>query len=354
MSDLSKNVRGALHLIASDFFVVTGKEINSGMSLSVLWSGPDAHLAYFQKRIFGSHPVSLRRVGRRPVLMLDRLMNVFNCSAAIIIQINRITQFIWRDDDVRAPLWVGCDVELSADRLYAKSESMRGDLRNIRRNELDWTISRAPDDLRSFFENIYLPTVTSSHGGSALPSSLVDRLHQFQSGSMELLQVLRKDEVIAGVTIDYQFGVPALRDSGVLSGADEIKKTGAISAAYLFAMDYLSSKGYSSVWFGLSRSFLHDGVLNYKRKFRPIVTSGSDDYILMRVRQLDEPTRSMLKSSACISMRDGILRRTYFCDAASCTPASDPKKRGKIWNFGLDKELIYDISGDSLQLSALA
>ena len=166
---------------------------------------------------------------------------------------------------------------------------------------------------------------------------------------MELLQVLRQGEVIAGVTIDYDSSVPALRDSGVLEGSDEIKKTGAISAAYLFAMDYLVSKSHPKVWFGLSRSYLDDGVLNYKRKFRPIVTSGSDDYVLMRVRQLDEATRSMLCSSPCISWRDGQLQRTYFRDAQADGQASGSKKKSKIWQFGLDAELIYDASGDSLQ-----
>ena len=165
---------------------------------------------------------------------------------------------------------------------------------------------------------------------------------------MKLLQVMRDNQFLAGVAIDFDGDDPTLRDSGVLNGSSEIKKTGAISASYLFAMDYLASKGYSSVSFGLSRSFLDDGVLNYKRKFRPIITTGTDDGILMRIRNLDEPTRSMLRTSPCLTWQDRILHRTYFRDPAENQPGRQNRNNRGGWLFGIDAESVVDVSGDVL------
>ena len=123
---------------------------------------------------------------------------------------------------------------------------------------------------------------------------------------MKLLQVMRDNQFLAGVAIDFNGDDPTLRDSGVLNGSSEIKKTGAISASYLFAMNYLASKGYSSVSFGLSRSFLDDGVLNYKRKFRPIITTGNQ-------------------------------------------PGRQDRNNRAGWLFGINAESVVDVSGDALR-----
>ena len=166
---------------------------------------------------------------------------------------------------------------------------------------------------------------------------------------MKLLQVMRDDQFIAGVTIIFQRNVPELKDSGVLNGSSELKKAGAISATYLFAMDYLASKGYPNVSFGPSRSFLDDGVLNYKRKFRPVITTGSDDGVLMRIRSLDEPTRSMLRDSPCLTWQDRKLHRTYFRDSSQNHSEQQHRKNRGDWRFGIDAESVFDVSGDTLR-----
>jgi len=341
-------LRRIIRLSAAKFLVVTGNEKGSDSPVSVLWSGSEQQLAYFQDRIFGRNSVSLRRIGRRPMKLADSLMKQFDCSFCVIVVGRQIVSFVQRPGDFLSPLWVNCDVPLSDERAYAKSASIRKDLRQICDNKLMSRLSDKQEDFDFFFEKIYAPTITTSHGNSALLASYDKRLHKFKSGDMELLQVVRDDQFLAGVVIDFQGDKPTLRDSGVLNGSLEIKKTGAISAAYLFAMDYLASKGHSSVSFGLSRSFLDDGVLNYKRKFRPVITTGSDDGILMRVRNLDEPTRSMLRASPCLTWQDHMLHRTYFRDSTEDIPELQPRKNRGGWRFGISAESVFDVSGDAL------
>jgi len=348
MSLLRATLRRVIRFSAAKFVVVRGAEKGSELPVSVLWSGTEQQLAYFQDRIFGCNSVALNRIGRRPMILTDSLMTRFNCSFCVIVVERQFVSLVRRPGDFILPLWVDCEVPLNDEREYARSESIRGDLRHIRNNKFTWKLSDSQDDFDFFFEKIYVPTVTVSHGRSALTAAYENRLRKFQSGTMKLLQVMRDDQFLAGVAIDFDGNEPILRDSGVLNGSSEVKKTGAISATYLFAMDYLASKGYSKVSFGLSRSFLDDGVLNYKRKFRPVITTGSDEGVLMRIRSLDEPTRSMLRASPCLTWQDHVLHRTYFRDPTEdLSERQSRKNRGK-WRFGIDAESVIDVSGDVL------
>ena len=154
---MSDKVRGIFRLIAAEFVVLTGIENGSEATVNFHWSGSEEHLAYFQKRIFGSNAVSLNRIGRRPMTMLDSLLSKFDCSFGAIILRREVVTVLERPGDVRLPLWMNCDINLCAERNYAKSESMRGDLRKIRRNQLTWRVSSERDDGLSRFESLMLP-----------------------------------------------------------------------------------------------------------------------------------------------------------------------------------------------------
>lgn len=349
MSFMSGNVRGVLRLIAADFVVATGLENGSKSTVTVLWSGPEKQLAYFQRRIFGSNTVTLHRVGRRPMVMLDSLLSKLNCSFSVIISRRGFVSVIERPGDICLPLWVDCTIDLNENNFFAKSESVRRALLKIRKNRLTWRVSIDRDDFEFFFENIYRPTLISSHGSAALPASQHKRLQQIDSGTLELIQILRDDQCVAGVTIDYRGHIPTLRDNGVLGGSPEFKKLDAVAATYLFGIEYLASRGCSKVGVGLSRSFLDDGVLNYKRKFRPVVSSGSTDCALIRIHQLDNATRSMLCSSPCVSWQGSELRRTYFRDMSRERPRQHEREKQNDWWFGLDAESVFDVSGESIQ-----
>jgi len=341
-------IRENLRLLAANFVVASGVERTSNKAVSCLWSGPQKQYAYFQERIFGSNPVSLRHAGRRPLHMLDHLLSKHDCSFATVVLRQPLARIVARDSDFCLPLWIDCEIALSSERLYAKSVSMRDELRKIRKYELTWQLAETTDALEFFYERAYLPTVSSSHGSAVLPASKSKRLKLRESGELELINVLRDGRFIAGITIDYRDETPTLRDIGVLDGAAEIKRLGAITAANVFAMDYLAKKGHGKVRFGLSRSFLDDGVLNYKRKFTPVVRSGSRDCVLLRIRRLEAGTRSMLRASACVSWQHGRLHRTYFRDLSDNSGEQSRRHRSE-WQFGIDPEAVFDVSGPNIR-----
>jgi hypothetical protein len=352
MHDVISNLRGLLYPFATKFYIAKGAARGTESTISLLWSGSAEEFAYFRTRIFSDKDVPIRRIGRRPISMLRNMLAKSDPSLGAVVLNRHVADKISRPEDLIIPLWVDCRVDLLEERDFAKSKSLSVDLRNIRKNELVWRISKARKDLEYFYEHFYLPTVKASHGRAALLANRDERLQLLKTGEMDLLLVERDNEVIAGVTIDYRQQEPVLRDSGVLDGSHELKKTGAIAALYLFSMDYLASRGHQGVGFGMSRSFLDDGVLTFKRKFRPTIRSGSEQCVLVRTGNLNNTTRTILRSSPCITWQGRELHRTYFRDAASQSCGPNDRKSRSDWQFGIGNESIIDISGETMRIKA--
>lgn len=349
MNTIRENLRGFARQFGAEFHIASGQERTSGQQLCFLWSGSKRQFAYFGSRIFESGTARTRRIGRRPLAMAAALAASHGCSMSIVLIPRLYAPLLKGGSDICLPLWVDCEVELCEERTYATCASLRDDLRKIRKYDLTWTSAESESEIHHFYERIYWPTVTSSHGAAVLPASREKRLRQYARGDIDLVNVVFDGNVVAGVTIDYRDRIPALRDVGVLDGSPEIKKMGAITAANLFAMDFLTERGHSCVRFGLSRSFLDDGVLNFKRKFMPVVTDGSGECILLAIRELNAPVRSLLRASACITWQDGKLCRTYFRDKSLKASSDLPRRHRSEWLFGLTEETVFDVSGCSVQ-----
>lgn len=350
MLNVKNSLRDFLRPFASNFLVSTGIAKGTEDEFSLVCSGASEHLAYLQSRFFSNDTVTVKRIGRRPIYMLQNMLTDFAPSLGAVILNRRLATEIRGPEDLIMPLWVDTRIDLAEEADYAKSKSVKADLRTIRKNELEWTISKSCSDLHIFYERFYIPTINASHGRAALLADRAERLKLFEAGKMELLQVKRGGKVIAAVTIDYRQKVPVLRDSGVLDGSSELKKFGVITALNLFSMDYLASKGYQSTGLGLSRSFLDDGVLAFKRKFRPIVRPTFDQCLLLRTGVLNPAIRTILSSSACFTWQSHELHRTYFLDAAANESSAGNSNSGSDWRFGVTGESTFDISGETIRL----
>jgi hypothetical protein len=350
MRSIREILRGGAKIFAARHSVAKGVVNGGERPLSVLWSGADSHFAYFCTRVFASSDPSNRRVRRRSIFTLSNSLDRYDCDIAAVVLGRRFAEAIKQPGDLIIPVWVRCDIELGNKRAYTKSGSIRSDLRNIRKSGFEWRISADPGVFEHFHEKFYLPTVSAAHGTSAIPASKRQRLELLESGDMELLQVFRNDEFVGGVSIDYRGKVPELRDSGVLDGSPELKKAGAVTATYIYAMDHLASSDYPKVGFGLSRGFLDDGVLAYKRKFRPTILPGPDECILVRTRNLNEVTRAVLCSCPCLTWENGELHRTYFKDGHSDASEKCLRKQRNGWSFGIKQEKVFDVSSKALQI----
>jgi len=342
-------IRKKLRKLVLPFWVLRGRERHSGEPLSVLWAGSKSHLAYLKGRLFETNFLDAKFVGHRPLFMTNWLLRSHACQVGVSLVKQISSSEPKLETDFRVPLWNECEIIFDKNNTTAKAGELLREVNKSLKNGLSGRICTRPGDLEWFFENIYLPSVTSSHGEAALPTSVERRLQQLADGTIELVQIVREGEVIAGTLIDYRGEVPVLKEIGVLHGSKEIKKLGAITATNVFAMDHVRAKGYARINFGLTRSFLNDGGLMYKRKFRPVVVSASDESLSFRICAIDPAVRSMLRFGSCVSWQNGKLSRTYFRDSARQSTEQVKRAPRSEWKFGIAFQTVYDIAGDRLE-----
>jgi len=348
MTILSKTLRVGARLLAAPYSVISGVEPGSNQTLDILWSGPEEHRAYLSQRIFRDKPSTARTIGRHSLLSVDALLDRHNCQMSLVVGPRSLMLRSMPDTDMQLPLWVTTEVPIDNDSLIRQSRDVRTSVKRFQKNGYDWNITSRPGDMRAFFDSIYLPTIQKSHGAAALPTSVSDRLKQLERGDVELLQVLLDGKSIAGLIIDYRHTTPALREIGVLDGSKTIKRTGVIPSLNYFAFEHLGAHGYETASLGMSRCFLNDGVLQFKRKFGTAVSDGSLETIFMRIPTLTPALRSMLCANPCFSWRDKNLVRTFFQDTHFETTLADANHSLLGYDFGIQAMQILEVSGARL------
>ena len=145
--------------------------------------------------------------------------------------------------------------------------------------------------------------------------------------------------------LQYRDETPALRDLGIIDGNREVLKTGVISAAYYFAMQHLKDKGFSKVCLGLSRSFLNDGVLTYKQKWKPTLSEASQESFMFRISRLCKASRAFLRSSSFIAEQDGHLHFAFFAANDEDARANRSQLARLSSVYGIDAHKSIDVSG---------
>jgi hypothetical protein len=123
--------------------------------------------------------------------------------------------------------------------------------------------SSAPEDLEFFYERIYLPFIQKRHKH---PIILKKVFLEKDLGKTGELCIIKKDgEIIAGQFCNLEGDTYTMV---VLGLADECYlKEGVNAAIYYSVIMRARERGATSVDFGLTRPFLSDGLLAYKRKW---------------------------------------------------------------------------------------
>jgi len=341
----------ALRFLLPRMWHIEGHEITTGEKLGFIWCGPEKQQAYMTKRMFGTGTVTKSYIGRRLIWDLPRLQETFDCSLAILAGPQHVLNWFSRSEDICIPWWI--DAELNIDTIEepgARPKSLRDDLRRVRKNELTYRITSSFDDYKFFYEKIYLPTITGSHGSAALPSSFEKRYAEIAAGRVEIMFITMNNEPIGGLLLDYRNEVPGLRDIGIINGNRDALKTGVITAANYFAMQHLQAKGFTKVCLGLSRSFLDDGVLIYKQKWKPTLIDTSPEAFLFRISHLSSASRGFLRSSSYIENLKGDFRFAFF--AANDDDIQETRTQLERLSsiYGISSASIIDLSGELPQM----
>jgi len=177
-----------------------------------------------------------------------------------IIDMHKYLAPFFRDGLITAP-WVKqvLDLQIPTEQI----------LRHIRERKkitgFQVEISRDIRDLKNFYEKIYAPYILKRYpNASIVDFETFDEYLLKKSG--ELLIIKKNGLPVGGACCVLIHQTYYWRINGLID--ERFLKEGAMAAIYYFSIQRAKERKARSIDFGMSRPFLSDGVLSYKRKWQ--------------------------------------------------------------------------------------
>lgn len=186
-----------------------------------------------------------------------------------MINVNRILYYFVRPkgyllipDSVRSILYL--DGPLNVIENKYSSNALRKS-RAIKRSQYICKVHKNEEELKHFYNEMYIPYIRGRYGERAVIESYEKARRLMRTGF--LLEVQRDDRIISGVICRIRNGMFVFELVGVKSGSPQLLKEGALDALYHYSVRLALEKKCKMIDFGISRPFLNDGLVGYKRKW---------------------------------------------------------------------------------------
>ena len=344
---IPKRVRAHISLRLFNTWVLEGRPQGCSDVLRVLFGGSAFDKAYITRRMFDGD-VREYYQGRKMRWMTDAAMRRLHCEMSIT-PTARLSGFLRSDNyEYLIPSWLNAEAELKREDVYkGRSRSRRRDIRQLAKNDIHYEITTEKQALLAFFDDMYLPTMKSSHGAGALLMGRDQMLQRLEEGKCELLVIKQKQRLIAGSLIAYDGEIPRLWSSGVREADRRYLRIGAGNAIYLYSFRYLLERGYNSVNIGLSRAFLSDGALYFKKRLGITLTGASTNVFAIRFGRPSAAVRSCLSANPFVCVDGSVLHVAVFVPADNLRDAASWRA---IWDSNYlpgIKKLIVNAFQDS-------
>jgi hypothetical protein len=294
-----------------------GHERDSGMPLAVVFAGQLESKNYIAHLVFAEPPRE-SALGRRWIWrLLPRNQGVESVDLRVI-ELEPRERGRFRDR-YRAciPCWVGGEIDLAAAVAHIReSKNAKEDLRRIRRDQIEYEVTRSQQAFEHFYVHMYLPYIETVYGDRAFSMSHAEMTSMRDRSELFIVKI--KGEAVAGLIIVYENGRPRGWSLGVKDGNRAYVRGGALRALDYLLVFYLAGKGHATVHMGASRPFLKDGVLRHKRRIGlRLVDHTSRSYALQPAHG-SRAAEAFLKSNPFIGFgKDESLRGMVFLDDES-------------------------------------
>ena len=278
-------VRGFIGRYRLPAWLLEGTEKYSGQPLRIFFAGQLEHKNYIAGLAFSGIHAEVARGG---MWLWSACRLARNDRAdhdiAIIDSEASLSRRLKGPDAFVVPNWIRGEVDLAAAlQLLKRSESVKTDLRKIRQHGYRYEVTQDEHEFERFYHEMYLPYANRTYTGMMFLMPHTD-LRKFMAQS-ELLWIKSGTEEVAGLMLLHDGAIIRAYALGVKDGDPQYVKSGALSAAYYFAILYLTERGVQRLHLGGSRPFLRDGVLQYKKKWGiRIVDKSPQFFVLTRTR----------------------------------------------------------------------
>jgi hypothetical protein len=241
-----------------------GKGRDHGQA-SMVYGGPEPKADFLVQRFFPDS-FETTSLGLVPIRALRaRLAHEARACPLVAARIDRaLVSFCSDESTYRIPEWLNSSFPIPSDlaELARKSNSLRQDLRIVRKHQFSASESHDPQDLSRFYEEMYCAHAKERHGVNSQLRSFASVQYALQEGRRVAGMVLRIDKELG-----YFVAI------GTLQGDEKLLKMGALSAAYQLGIDYLRSRGCTRVDLGGTRPCLSNGLLWYKAKWGAVLSA---------------------------------------------------------------------------------
>jgi hypothetical protein len=337
---LLRTVRWLPHL-RRHAWLLEGAEASSGKPLSVLCAAGDQTRGYLAKLLFRE---GVRESDLGSLWLWDlassRRARKRGCSLVAIQVEPFLREFLEEDDWFFIPLWVVGTVELPITAQTLKRKTIRSDLQAIQNAGLRSRVTKDPGCFDDFYHQMYVPHVTKAHASSVYITPYEEM--RARLADSELVLVHDEERDVAGMLVLYEDARPRLWSAGVRDGDRRYLKQGALAAVYHFSLRHLAARNFGSASMGLSRAFLEDGVLRYKRKWGQRLEGTAAAKIALKVVADTPASRACLQSNPFVFERSGTLYGAVFLpDQDAVTADTAHRLRRQYWHDGLAKLILF-------------
>jgi hypothetical protein len=258
--------------------VYRGSTPPRGQRGMVVTAGVNPWLGDLARRFFANEPTATTEM-HCPVWALPLALRRYEGSADLIAaRVDRLTsRILFGAGYLAVPEWVDTYIPVPPDpSILFRNESVRTDLRRIRKSGITVRVSHHMEDFNRFYHGFHAPFVNRRHGELAHLRNIYRLRRMFGRGG--LLWIERNGEPVAGLVFERQPGRFRMIVVGMVGEDKRLMGEGVPSAAYYFSILQARHEGRGIVDLGGVRPVLNDGVLRFKRKWGARLADKRDIY----------------------------------------------------------------------------
>jgi len=219
----------------------------------------------------------------------------------VLVEINRILDFLLPSGGLRADSWVQQETDLESPAYRRRQRGIeRGWGQKVRKHGYRCALSREEHDLNRFYHEYYLPHISHRHGEIASARSIAALRNALGTGF--LLQVWEGEHWVSGIVASRpEKRCVSLLAAGLHPSQTETMQNGALSAAYYFVFKWAEENCVRTVNFCGSRPNELDGVFQHKQLWAAVPKHDPWHhteivFFLDKTARLPEPVRKQLIS----------------------------------------------------------
>lgn len=328
-----------LELIKSHLWILDSTEKSVKKPLKIIYIGTEKNKNYIKRMVYNDicDDVYLGEKFFWHIYFILR-KNRSKCSLAII-EGTFIDRHLYRSmKDFFVPLWVESVTNLP---LIATNKASKEDFRQLKKSKFKYVVTKDTEKLNDFYYNMHRPMIRARYTTGAFEISYDNMMKTMKEGCYELLLIKKHDVSVSGVVLNRCEEIPRLWKNGIRDM--KYRKDGAITATYIYASEYLLEKGYKKLSFGLMRTFLNDGLLQYKKKWNVrLKIAGEKGYILKPLVASDA-LNEFFENTPFIYREKNKLYGAVFINKEVCTKTEYKVFQNKYYMEGMSELNIFSV-----------